>query len=346
MTIMVTGIGFVGAYIVRQLVASGENVVLYGLFGGRPGQTEPFPDIENAQYMLGVEAWAKVSVVVGDITDITLLNDTIRRFGVTRIIHMAAMVAVASEANLSAAVNVNVGGCVAIFEAALKQGVRRVVWASSINVFGPKSVSARGAICDDSPLDPTGAYGATKAFVEMLAKRYFVNHGLSVVGLRLGKVYGFGEHVKAGRGGGNMWFSNLLENPARGRAPNIVPFAEQRLDFQYAEDVASAFITAANSSEGAGESFLNSGDSRYIREAFDFVQSSLPDAQMQLMEGAEAAGLKPGAPTTWMRQFDGSRGRQILKLAPRYRMEDGLLATINAYRRLDGLPEVADPRTR
>ena len=346
MVVMVTGIGFVGAYIVRRLIAAGEDVVVYGLFGGRPGQDAPYPDIENARTMLGEAAWAKVKVVIGDVTDTAHLNRTVQGHGVTGIIHLAAMVAVASEANLPRAVDVNIGGCMAIFEAAVRNNVERVVWASSINVFGPKSVSGDGVIRDGSPLDPTGAYGATKAFVEMIARRYHANHGLSVVGLRLGKVYGFGEHVKAGRGGGNTWFSNLLENPARGRGPNVVPFAEQRLDFQYAEDVADAFITALKSREGAGDSLLNSGDYRTIREAFDFVRSCIPEADMVLTEGATAAGLKSGAPTTWMQRFDGSRAVKFLGLSPKYTMEDGLLATINAYRRLDGLPEAGDPRKR
>ena len=84
-------------------------------------------------------------------------------------------------------------------------------------------------IANDSPLDPTSAYGATKACVEQIARSYHVNHGLSVVGLRLGKVYGYGEHVKAGRGGGNTWFSSLLENPAGGSAPTSSPSATRAL---------------------------------------------------------------------------------------------------------------------
>lgn len=344
MAIVVTGIGFVGAYIVRDLLAAGENVVVYGLFGGRPGQTEAFPDIENAIYLIGEEAWSKVKVVIGDICDEDLLGRTVRQNDVTGIIHMAAMVAAASEANIARAVAVNIGGCIAIFETAVKHGVGRIVWASSINVFGPRSHSPDGLIQDDGPIDPTSAYGSTKAFVEQISRRYHANFGLSVVGLRLGKVYGFGEHVKAGRGGGNMWFSNLLENPARGRSGNIVPFSEKQLDFQYVEDVAQAFLTALRSTEGGGDSFLNSGDYRYIREAFEFVKACLPGADMTLTEGGEAAGLKPGAQTNWMFQFDGSRGKTVLGLAPRHTMEDGLIRTINAYRKLDGLPPVADPR--
>lgn len=346
MAVMVTGIGFVGAYIVRDLLVAGEDVVAYGLFGGQPGQTDAYPDVENAAYLVGERDWSRVKVVVGDICDGELLGRTVRENGVTGIIHMAGMVAAASEANIPRAVDVNIGGCIAIFETALKHQVARVVWASSINVFGPRSLSADGVIHDNSPVDPTSAYGSTKAFVEQIAHRYHANFGISAVGLRLGKVYGFGEHVKAGRGGGNMWFSNLLENPARGRGDNVVPFSEKQLDFQYVEDVAQAFIAALNSREGGGQSFLNSGDYRYIREAFNFVKACLPDAEMTLTEGGEAAGLKPGAQTNWMYRFDGSQGQATLGFSPRHNMENGLFKTINAYRVLDGLPPIADPRVR
>ena len=164
-------------------------------------------------------------------------------------------------------------------------------------------------IADDSPLDPTSAYGATKACVEQIARRYHVNHGLSVVGLRLGKVYGYGEHVKAGRGGGNTWFSSLLENPARGIGPNVVPFGDKSLDFLYVEDVSRAFLTALASREGAGQSFLTGGDYRPIREAFAFVQACVPDAEMELVDGGRRPGCRRARRPTG-RTAMTSRGRR------------------------------------
>ena len=343
MSVLVTGIGFVGAYIVRDLLDEGHDVVVYGLFGGRPGQPEAFPDIENAKDILGEEVWGRVRVVVGDIRDRDHFSRTVEEHGVTGIVHLAAMVAAASERDIPRAVEVNVGGSVNVFEAAVRHGVERVAWASSINVFGPRSLAEGSAIADDSPLDPTSAYGATKACVEQIARRYHANHGLSVVGLRLGKVYGYGEHVKAGRGGGNTWFSSLLENPARGIGPNIVPFGDKSLDFHYVEDVSRSFLAALASREGAGESFVTGGDYRPIRDAFAFVRACLPDAEMELVDGAEAAGLQAGAQTNWAYRYDASRAKAILGLAPRYGMEEGLHRTIDAYRRREGLPPVPRP---
>ncbi len=342
MSIMVTGIGFVGGYVVRDLVASGQNVVLYGYFGGVPGG-ESHPDLDNARHILGEERWKDVVVVHGDIRDRALLEKTIAARGVTGIVHLASIVAASSESNIPFAIDVNVGGSINVFEAALAQKVERVVWASSINVFGPRSLTARGVIDDSSPIDPVSAYGSTKAFIENIAARYHANLGLNVVGLRLGKVYGFGEHVKAGRGGGNTWFKNLIENPARGIGPNLVPFGDRKLDFHYIEDVAHSFVTALESRSGGGQSFVTTGDYRPIREAFEFVQKLLPEAQMELVDGAEAAGLQAGAQTNWALEYDAALAADMIGLKPQYTMEEGLWRTVNAYRELEGLPIVSWP---
>src|SRR5437870_7665578 len=148
MAVLVTGIGFVGAYIVRDLVEAGEDVVLYGLFGGRPDGIGEYPDIDNAKYIVGEPGWDRVTVVVGDIRDRDLLSRTINAHGVTGIIHLASLVAAASERNIPRAIEVNVGGSVNVFEAALENRVERVVWASSINVYGPRSITAPGTIDD------------------------------------------------------------------------------------------------------------------------------------------------------------------------------------------------------
>ncbi|QSE86093.1 NAD-dependent epimerase/dehydratase family protein [Rhodococcus koreensis] len=342
MSIMVTGIGFVGGYVVRDLVDAGHGVVLYGYFGGVPGG-DSHPDLDNARHILGEERWKDVIVAHGDICDRVLLEQTIADHNVTGIVHLASIVAASSESNIPRAIDVNIGGSVNVFEAALAQNVERVVWASSINVFGPRSLTRNGVIDDSSPLDPGSAYGSTKAFVENIAKRYHENRNLNVVGLRLGKVYGFGEHVKAGRGGGNTWFKNLVENPARGIGPNRVPFGDRSLGFHYIEDVARAFVTAVETRAGGGRSFVTTGDYRPIRDAFTFVHRLLPDAQMELVDGAQAAGLKAGAQTNWSLEYDASVVADTIGVKPKYSMEQGLWRTVNAYRELEGLVPVSWP---
>lgn len=340
MSVLVTGIGFVGGYVVRDLINAGHEVVLFGLFGGSPDPDSDRPDLVNVRYLVGEEKWQDVRVVVGDIRDVDLLDKAITENGVTRIIHLASLISSSSEANIPRAVEVNVGGSVNIFEAGLRHDLERIVWSSSINVFGPKSASPEGLISDDSPLDPQTVYGGSKAFVERLGTRYHVNHGLNVVGLRLSKVYGFGEHVKAGRGGGNSWFSDLAERPAMGLGPCTVPFGDRSMHFQYIEDISAGLVTAVSTDAGAGQSFVTGGDCRPIRQAFDYVRSVLPDADMTLVDSAEVAGMHPGGQTNWKYDFDASLARDVLGIEFPTSVEDGLGRMISEYRRYADLPPV------
>ena len=73
------------------------------------------------------------------------------------------------------------------------------------------------------------------------------------------------------------------------------------------------------------------------------MQACVPDAEMELGDGGEAAGLQAGAQTNWAYRYDVSRAKAILGLDPRYRMEDGLYQTIEAYRRREGLPLAPRP---
>lgn len=345
MTVMVTGTGFVGGYVVRDLVESGEDVILYGFFGGRgESASTELPDLQFLDQLLGGDLFDKVQVVVGDVTDETALSDAIATHGVSSIIHLASMVGAASEANPPAAVRVNAGGTVNVFEAAVRHELDRVVWASSITVFGPRSVDADGVIGDGAPFDPASVYGAAKVFTESLAERYFENHGLDSTGLRLSRVYGFGDHIKATRGSGTSWLVDAFYNAATGAQPATFLFGERMFDFHYVEDVSTAFVRALRGPAGNGRSFLTHGDYRPLREAFDYLAEMLPDSDLRLVEGS--GDLPPGSSLAWARRYDAGRAERELGIRSRYSMEEGLYRMVRAYRRHASLPDVVRPQRK
>lgn len=80
----------------------------------------------------------------------------------------------------------NIVGVYNLYEAARRQGVRRVVFASSNHVTGYYRQDE--VIGPEVPHRPDGYYGVSKAFGENLASFYFDRYGIETVSLRIGSV--------------------------------------------------------------------------------------------------------------------------------------------------------------
>lgn len=129
-----------------------------------------------------VRAFDRVGVpggIVGDINSPTELDAAMR--GVTAVAHFAGHPREAPWPVVRAA---NVDGVLAVFEAARRAGVRRVVLASSIHAAGFTPVRA-GITTDEAPR-PDTLYGVTKVFDEALGRYYVDRYGMQVACLRLG----------------------------------------------------------------------------------------------------------------------------------------------------------------
>ncbi|MGF9648836.1 NAD(P)-dependent oxidoreductase [Pseudarthrobacter oxydans] len=343
MTVMVTGIGHVGGYVVRDLLAAGEDVVLFGFFGGSGDPSDTFPpDLQFVDQLVGGDLRDRVKIIVGDIADLDAITCTAEQFGVSKIVHLASLLSAGVEKNPPLAARVNVVGTANVFEAAARLQMPRVVWASSVDVFGDKSADEFGIVRDDSPYDPPFIYGATKVLGEQMALRYAENHALNLSGLRLTRAYGFGEHIKAGRGGGSSWMSGMLYEPAVASGREVVvPFGARYCDFLYMEDVARAFTKALDSKTTGSHNYIIGGDYRLISEAFDFVAKLFPEAPLKLV--MEDGLLPPGSSLAWERRYDGTRAGNELGYTSKYNLEQGLLLTINNNRASVGLPPIAMP---
>lgn len=343
MAVMVTGIGHAGSYIVRDLLDAGEKVVIFGLFGGPGGGPDaPTPDLQVLGRIVGADWADRLETVVGDIRDLNALIDTARSHDVAKIVHMASMLSSAVEANPPLALQVNAVGTANVFETAARLKLEKVVWASSIDVFGQSPAYDGQTIDDDFPYDPPYIYGATKVFSEYLARQYARNHGLSITGMRLSRIYGYGEHMKATRGSGTSWLSSLLYDPAIGTDTEVVvPFGARSMDFVYIEDVAAAVLKALSHTEPGSRNYLTLGDYRPIADAYDFVRRTFPDAPIRL--DMEDAPLPPGSSMTWAVRHDGSRAAAEIGYTPQVALEEGLLRTMNENRAAAGLDLVSAP---
>lgn len=120
-------------------------------------------------------------VVALDIEDLGSVRAACR--GVDAVIHLAANPDWQAEF-CQGLVGPNVIGSYHVFEAARLEGVRRVLYASSVHaIMGyPVDVQAH----HDDPPRPDTLYGVTKVFGEGLCSSYAYMHGLSCIAVRIG----------------------------------------------------------------------------------------------------------------------------------------------------------------
>lgn len=102
--------------------------------------------------------------------------------GVDAIVHFAGY---PREAGWDTLVPANLVGTAQLWEAALRAGVKRIVYASSNHVVGFHPVADR--IGTDAEVKCDSRYGVTKAFAETLARFYYEKYGLASLGLRIGR---------------------------------------------------------------------------------------------------------------------------------------------------------------
>jgi nucleoside-diphosphate-sugar epimerase len=117
--------------------------------------------------------------VTADLSDQSVLETACE--GIDAILHLAAT---SDEAPfLEELVPNNVEGLFRLLEAARIQGVKRVVFASTVQTVGR---NAPGTITTDALPHPISLYGATKLLGEAMGRHYFHKHGIEFVAVRIG----------------------------------------------------------------------------------------------------------------------------------------------------------------
>jgi len=224
------GAGLVGSHIVDLLVrqGAGDVVVLDDFSRGTR---------ENLAWAL---ANGRVRLVHGDIRDLPTVTAAMR--DVDTVFHQAAIRITQCADDPRLALEVLVDGTYNVVEAAQREGVRRVVAASSASVYGlaDKFPTTEG----HHPNHNRTIYGAAKAFNESLLRSFHEAYGLEYVALRYFNVYGprmdvFGVYTEV--------LIRWMERITAGQPPLIFGDGRQTMDFVYVEDVARANLLAAAS---------------------------------------------------------------------------------------------------
>jgi UDP-glucose 4-epimerase len=252
--VLVTGgSGFIGSHVVDSVARAGHDVRIFDLI------RSPYRD--------------DIDVVTGDLGDVETLRAASE--GCDCVVHLAAVSDVNDVvANPARAEAVNVQGTANVLEAVRAEKVPRVVFASTIWVYG----GTRAAIVDeDTPLaEPEHYYTETKRIGEDLCRDSGVEHTI----LRFGIPYG--PRARAA-----TVLAAFVARAEAGKALSIAGDGRQSRRFVYVEDLAEG-VVAALSPVAADRTFnLVGAESVTIREIADSVRELVADVPIVHVPGRE-----------------------------------------------------------
>jgi nucleoside-diphosphate-sugar epimerase len=319
MNYLVTGgTGFVGGYVVRHLVRDGHRVGVFDLS----------PNRDFLRDLLTADEMTQVQLFAGDVTDLPLLLRTMQEIEPQRVIHLAATLSSSSEVNPLRALKVNCEGTLNMFEAALAMQVEKLVWASSIAVFGPSSRRPEDEVANDALHQPYDLYGACKSLNEQFA-RHYRRRQLDCTGVRFSVVYGYGKALTMARGTGADFLQELIDKPAIGAA-GVVAHGDALIDWLYVEDAARAVVLASQTPNNHSVGLNICGERCTIREVATKVKALLPDAELEVQGGTWGGAMR----------FDMATTEAEIRYSPQFSLQQGLRLNINTIRVKHGLPGV------
>jgi UDP-glucose 4-epimerase len=300
------GAGFIGSHLVDELVAGGCRVtVLDNLSTGHRTNIDDRAD--------------RIDFVEGDIRDAGLLDHLIK--GCEVVFHQAAVVSVSqSIEDPSHSCEVNDLGTVRVLDACRRNGVRRVVMASSSAVYGDDPRLPKSEDMAPKPLSP---YAAQKLAGEFYASVFGGLYGLETVCLRYFNVFGPRQDPSSPYSG---VISIFMARATAGRAPTIYGDGGQSRDFIYVKDVVRANLLAATQAAASGRVFnVGTGSLIRIRDLWALI-GELSNAKIDPVFGPPRAGdIRESV-------SDSGAIERLLGFKPRVELRQGLLDTLAWYR--------------
>lgn len=211
--------------------------------------------------------------------DVAALDALVREAGIQAIVHCGAisgpMMARGEPLRMVAA---NIDATAMLLDVARRHSMRRLVFCSSISVYGDVGAAA---ITEATPLRPTSVYGATKVACEQLIRGFAAEYGVDGVSLRIARVYG--RYRRA-----NCHIDALIRNTARGVETELPDDPAFVYHYVYVDDVADALVTVLEAPRLSGREYnVGSGQALTMPEIVQVAASALPGMRAKLVPGSD-----------------------------------------------------------
>ncbi|RPI99492.1 MAG: NAD(P)-dependent oxidoreductase, partial [Deltaproteobacteria bacterium] len=285
------------------------------------GELAFYPDVEK-----------KINFVWGDITQLSHLLETVEKYHVDSVIHLASLRnEVVYKAYPAELFRVNIGGTQNLLELARLGKIKKIVFASSAAVYGKMEDPTR-LIPEDAPQNPVGIYANSKAMCESLFRCYRNVYGVDGVAIRASRVWGRMANLETLEFGNPL--SSFVYKVLKGQPICDKTGADFGGDFSYAPDVAYGFYRALVTPRPLHWIFnISPGKFYRLSEVAKILKEIFPKAEISV-----GPGMEPYVTQSPIRgALDIALAKEELSYRVRYDLREALEDFIGLVRERGGI---------
>lgn len=306
--VLVTGAaGFIGFHVAMRLHEEGDTVI------GIDNFNHHYDVLLKEERAAQLGRMGANTLIRGDVCDLGLMVDVLRRGRVTNVIHLAAQAGVRhSLTNPLPYVESNIKCFVTLLEAVhtVNKSIP-ISYASSSSVYG---LNKKTPFSEQDVVDAQASlYGATKKSDESIAHVYHHLHGLKLTGLRFFTVYG-----PCGRP--DMAYFEFADSIVKGSEITLFETEtgeEMRRDFTYITDIVDGVISSSRLAAPLEIFNLGKGTSEKVSDLVRYIEKGLG-------RKANVKRAKINAGDVSITHANVTHAKELLHYAPRVSLEDGV----------------------
>ncbi len=314
-TVLVTGAdGFIGSHLVEMLVSQGHKVKALSQYNS----------FNYWGWLENIGCLDQIEVLNGDVRDPHYCKHISQ--GVDTIYHLAALIAIPySYVAPDSYVDTNIKGTLNICQAALDNGVKRVIHTSTSEVYGTAQYVP---IDEKHPLQAQSPYSASKIGADAMAMSFFNAFDLPLTIARPFNTYGPRQSARA-------VIPTIIAQIAQGMKQIKLGDVSPTRDFNYVEDTCRGFISLAESDATIGQTVnIGSNFEITVGDTLNLIKK-LMNSDVEFITDNDR--IRPGKSEVFRLWCDNTKIKQLTGFEPQYSLEQGLQKTIDWFMNPDNL---------
>jgi NAD dependent epimerase/dehydratase len=312
---LITGAdGFIGSHLTELLVKEGYKVQALSQYNS----------FNNWGWLEEIDCQNDIKVLSGDVRDPHYCKNIMKDIDI--VFHLAALIAIPySYVAPDSYVDTNIKGTLNICQAAMENGVKRVIHTSTSEVYGTAQYVP---IDEKHPLQAQSPYSASKIAADAMAMSFFNAFNLPLTIARPFNTYGPRQSARA-------VIPTIISQIANGKKQIKLGDVSPTRDFNYVADTCRGFLALARCDKAIGETVnIGSNFEISVGETLNLIRE-LMNSDVEFITDEQR--IRPEKSEVFRLWCDNSKIRALTGFEPQYTIREGLKATIAWFTRPENL---------